>query len=221
MKKISGILMAAILPITLLVGCTAIKSNEELTSQEVKGKPTATINIKGYGTMEAELYPEKAANTVNNFIELSNNKFYDGLTIHRVQKDFVIQGGDPKGDGTGGPGYGIKGEFSQNKVLGNDISHTKGVLSMARSGHPDSAGSQFFIMTGDTTQLDGSYAAFGKVTEGLDILDKLNNVEVQGKTEAEKQDIRGQVPLEKIEIESIKINLNGYEPNETIKNKEK
>ncbi|MGL5615501.1 MAG: peptidylprolyl isomerase [Sarcina sp.] len=203
----------------MLVGCGSSEGEVEKVDK-LQNPPTATITIKDYGTMEAELYPDKAPNTVNNFIELANKNFYDGLTIHRVQKDFVIQGGDPNGDGTGGPGYGIQGEFAKNKFADNDISHVQGVLSMARSQSPNSGGSQFFIMTKDATQLDGSYAAFGKVTKGLDVLEKLNNVEVKGKTEAEKADIRGQEPVEKIEIQSIKINLNDYKAKEAIKVKE-
>lgn len=219
MKKISALIMALVLPATMLVGCGSSEGEVEKVDK-LQNPPVATITIKDYGTMEAELYPDKAPNTVNNFIELANKNFYDGLTIHRVQKDFVIQGGDPKGDGTGGPGYGIPGEFAKNKFADNDISHVQGVLSMARSQSPNSGGSQFFIMTKDATQLDGSYAGFGKVTKGLEVLEKLNNVEVKGKTEAEKADIRGQEPAEKIEIQSIKIDLNDYKAKEAIKVKE-
>lgn len=127
------------------------------------------------GTITAELYPEIAPNTVNNFISLINKGFYDGLIFHRVIKGFMIQGGDPDGVGTGGPGYSIKGEFAINGVE-NDLKHTAGVLSMARSMMPDSAGSQFFIMHKAAPHLDGAYAAFGKVIEGLDIVDKIANV---------------------------------------------
>ena len=119
------------------------------------------------GTITAELYPEIAPNTVNNFISLINKGFYDGLIFHRVIKGFMIQGGDPDGVGTGGPGYSIKGEFAINGVE-NNLKHTAGVLSMARSMMPDSAGSQFFIMHKDAPHLDGQYAAFGKVTDGMD-----------------------------------------------------
>ena len=124
------------------------------------------------GTITAELYPEIAPNTVNNFISLINKGFYDGLIFHRVIKGFMIQGGDPDGVGTGGPGYSIKGEFAINGVE-NNLKHTAGVLSMARSMMPDSAGSQFFIMHKDAPHLDGQYAAFGKVTDGMDTVNAI------------------------------------------------
>ncbi len=124
------------------------------------------------GTIKAELYPEIAPNTVNNFISLINKGFYDGLTFHRIIEGFMIQGGDPDGNGTGGPGYGIKGEFISNGV-NNSLNHTEGVLSMARAMDPNSAGSQFFIMHKDAPYLDGQYAAFGKVTEGMDVVDSI------------------------------------------------
>ena len=130
------------------------------------------ITMKNGDTIKAELYPEVAPITVQNFIDLVNKKFYDGLTFHRVIEGFMIQGGCPKGDGTGGPGYGIKGEFASNGVK-NDLKHTRGVLSMARSFLPNSAGSQFFIMHQDAPHLDGQYAAFGKVTEGMKNVDKI------------------------------------------------
>ena len=137
--------------------------------------PVVTIEMENGDIMKAELYPEIAPNTVNNFISLINHNFYDGLIFHRVISGFMIQGGCPDGTGMGGPGYSIKGEFSQNGFT-NDLKHTKGVLSMARAMHPDSAGSQFFIMHENAPHLDGSYAAFGKVTDGLDIVDKLASV---------------------------------------------
>ena len=128
------------------------------------------------GTITAELYPEIAPNTVNNFISLINKGFYDGLMFHRVIKGFMIQGGDPDGVGTGGPGYSIKGEFAINGVE-NNLKHTAGVLSMARSMMPDSAGSQFFIMHKDAPHLDGQYAAFGKVTDGMDTVNAIAETE--------------------------------------------
>ena len=128
------------------------------------------------GTITAELYPEIAPNTVNNFISLINKGFYDGLIFHRVIKGFMIQGGDPDGVGTGGPGYSIKGEFAINGVE-NNLKHTAGVLSMARSMMPDSAGSQFFIMHKDAPHLDGQYAAFGKVTDGMDTVNAIAETE--------------------------------------------
>lgn len=134
--------------------------------------PVVTIEMENGGIIKAELYPEIAPNTVNNFISLINKNFYDGLIFHRVIRGFMIQGGCPDGIGTGGPGYGIKGEFSTNGFA-NDLKHTPGVLSMARAMHPDSAGSQFFIMHETSPHLDGSYAAFGKVTEGLEVVNKI------------------------------------------------
>ena len=137
--------------------------------------PIITFEMENGDIIKAELYPEIAPNTVNNFISLVSKGFYDGLIFHRVINGFMIQGGDPEGTGMGGPGYGIKGEFAQNGVT-NDLKHTAGVLSMARSMMPDSAGSQFFIMHKDAPHLDGAYAAFGKVTEGMDVVDKIATV---------------------------------------------
>lgn len=134
--------------------------------------PIVTIEMEDGGIIKIELYPEKAPETVNNFISLINKKFYDGLFFHRTIPGFMAQGGDPEGTGMGGPGYGIKGEFSENGVE-NDISHKRGVISMARSNMPDSAGSQFFIVTDDSEFLDGKYAAFGSVIEGMEVVDKI------------------------------------------------
>ena len=136
--------------------------------------PVVTIEMENGDIIKAELYPEVAPNTVNNFISLVKNKFYDGVIFHRVIRGFMIQGGDPQGIGVGGPGYHIKGEFSMNGVK-NPLKHTYGVLSMARSMMPDSAGSQFFIMHEDAPHLDGQYAAFGKVIEGMENVDKIAN----------------------------------------------
>lgn len=156
--------------------------------------------------MKGVLYPNKAPNTVNNFIALANSGFYDNLTFHRVIKDFMIQGGDPEGTGTGGPGYSIKGEFSSNG-FDNDLKHTEGVLSMARARDKDSGGSQFFIMTKDSPHLDGDYAAFGKITEGLDVLHKIEDV----KTDSNDK------PLNEVKIESIKVDTKGKEYKEPEK----
>ena len=134
--------------------------------------PIVTFHMKNGDEIQAELYPEIAPLSVNNFISLINKKFYDGLIFHRVIKGFMIQGGCPEGTGMGGPGYSIKGEFSQNGVE-NNLKHTEGVLSMARTMIPDSAGSQFFIMHKDAPHLDGQYAAFGKVIKGMDVVDKI------------------------------------------------
>ena len=134
--------------------------------------PIVTITMENGDVMKAELYPEIAPISVNNFISLIQNNFYDGLIFHRVIRGFMIQGGCPDGTGMGGPGYSIKGEFDQNGVV-NDLKHTEGVLSMARAMHPNSAGSQFFIMHKNSPHLDGSYAVFGKIIEGMDIVNKI------------------------------------------------
>ena len=160
--------------------------------------PIATITMADGRVMTAELYPEKAPNTVNNFISLANKGFYDGLIFHRVIPGFMIQGGDPKGVGIGGPGYHIKGEFALNG-WNNPLKHTYGVLSMARSMMPDSAGSQFFIMTSDSPHLDGSYAAFGKVLEGMETADAIVSV---------KRDMRDK-PIEDQRMKSIRVETFG------------
>lgn len=143
---------------------------------EEKKNPIVTINMENGGFIKAELYPDIAPNTVNNFISLINSHFYDGVIFHRVIKGFMIQGGDPDGTGMGGPDYSIRGEFSSNGFR-NDLKHSAGVLSMARTMMPDSAGSQFFVMHKDSPHLDGDYAAFGKVIEGMDIVDAIAETE--------------------------------------------
>ena len=160
--------------------------------------PTFVITMKDGSVMEGELYPEHAPQSVGNFISLANSGFYDGLIFHRVIPGFMIQGGDPKGTGMGGPGYRIKGEFAMNGV-NNPLKHTYGVLSMARSMMPDSAGSQFFIMTSDSPHLDGQYAAFGKVLEGMDVADAIVSV---------KRD-RMDKPLEPQTMKSIRVETFG------------
>ncbi|MBT9777176.1 peptidylprolyl isomerase [Clostridium sp. MCC353] len=137
--------------------------------------PVVTFEMEDGGIMKAELYPEIAPNTVNNFISLVNKGYYNGLIFHRVINGFMIQGGCPDGNGMGGPGYSIKGEFRQNGFV-NDLKHTEGVLSMARAMHPDSAGSQFFIMHKNSPHLDGAYAAFGKIVEGMDVVNAIADV---------------------------------------------
>ena len=139
--------------------------------------PIVTFTMENGKTFMAELYPEKAPNTVNNFLSLVRSHFYDGLTFHRVISGFMIQGGDPAGNGMGGPGYTIRGEFRSNGFAQNDLKHGRGVLSMARTMMPDSAGSQFFIMHEDASHLDGQYAAFGKVIEGMDVIDEIASVQ--------------------------------------------
>ncbi len=141
--------------------------------------PIVTFEMDNGDIMKAELYPDIAPNTVNNFISLVNQGFYDGLIFHRVINGFMIQGGDPNGTGMGGPGYQIKGEFAQNGFP-NDLAHTEGVLSMARAMDPNSAGSQFFIMHKDAPHLDGAYAAFGKITEGMDVVNQIATTATDG-----------------------------------------
>lgn len=138
--------------------------------------PIVTIEMGDGKIIKAELYPDKAPNTVNNFIDLVKSGFYDGIIFHRVISGFMIQGGDPAGVGTGGPGYSIRGEFALNGFKQNDLKHTRGVLSMARAMNPNSAGSQFFIMHQNAAHLDGQYAAFGKVIEGMEVVDAIASV---------------------------------------------
>ena len=162
--------------------------------------PVVTITMANGDVMKAELYPEIAPNTVNNFISLVKSGFYVGLIFHRVIRGFMIQGGCPDGTGMGGPGYSIKGEFSQNHFE-NNLAHTPGVLSMARAMHPDSAGSQFFIMHETSPHLDGAYAAFGKVIEGMDVVNKI----------AETRTDYSDRPLEKQEISSMTVETFGVD----------
>ena len=162
--------------------------------------PIVTITMENGDVIKAELYPEIAPVSVKNFISLINKNFYDGLIFHRVISGFMIQGGCPDGNGMGGPGYSIKGEFSSNGFE-NNLKHTEGVLSMARSMHPDSAGSQFFIMHKNAPHLDGSYAAFGKVTEGMDVVNKI----------AETRTDYSDRPLETQRIQSMTVDTFGVE----------
>ena len=162
--------------------------------------PTFVIEMENGGRMSGELYPDIAPESVGNFVALANSGFYDGLIFHRVIPGFMIQGGDPQGTGMGGPGYCIKGEFRQNGV-DNFLKHTEGVLSMARSMMPNSAGSQFFIMTSDSPHLDGAYAAFGKVLEGMETAYQIVNT---------KRDFRDK-PLVTQKIKSIRVETNGQD----------
>ena len=162
--------------------------------------PIATIELENGGVIVAELYPDIAPNTVANFIDLANSGFYDGLIFHRVIAGFMIQGGDPTGTGMGGPGYTIKGEFDANGFE-NSLSHTRGVLSMARTSKPDTAGSQFFIMHADAPYLDGQYAAFGQVTEGIEYVDAI------AATATDAYDR----PLEEQAIKTISVDTHGVE----------
>lgn len=162
--------------------------------------PIVTITMKSGDVIRLELYPEIAPESVNNFVNLVNKNFYDGLIFHRVIKGFMIQGGCPNGTGMGGPGYSIKGEFAQNG-FDNTLKHTEGVLSMARAMHPDSAGSQFFIMHKNSPHLDGAYAAFGKVTEGMDVVNKI----------AETATDYSDRPLEKQMMKSVTVDTFGVD----------
>ena len=236
MKKSQMVItIIAIVLVILLIGTLCYGYVKKLTS-EVKN-PIATIEVKDYGTMKVELYPEKAPNTVKNFIQLANRGFYDELTFHRIVKDFMIQGGDKDGTGTGNATkadlkdgesdekYAIKGEFSQNGFYQNDIRHEKGVISMARSDYSqmglyeqgyNSASSQFFITTKDTSSLNSQYAAFGKVIEGMDVLEKLENVEVKP---AEEEGGEASTPVNPPVITSIRVETYGvdYGEPETMK----
>ena len=160
LKRIICLVLAAGMLLAMLSGCGS------------KKKPVATLTLEGGDQITIYLYPDQAPNTVANFISLANSGFYDGLTFHRIIDGFMIQGGDPKGDGSGGTDQNIKGEFSENGVK-NDISHVRGTVSMARSNDYNSASSQFFIVQSDSTFLDGQYAGFGHVTSGMDIVDQI------------------------------------------------
>jgi len=169
-KKIL-IFVLSVVMLFVFSGCGK-KDDTVPESEKAYGNYEAVITVENYGEIELILYGDKAPITVKNFIDLANEGFYDGLTFHRIIEGFMIQGGDPDGNGTGGSGKPIKGEFKSNGFE-NDISHLRGVISMARSKDPDSASSQFFIMHQDGTHLDGDYAAFGKVTKGMEVVDKI------------------------------------------------
>lgn len=166
----------------------------------MSNKPVVTIEMESGDEIKIELYPEVAKNTVDNFIDLVEHEYYDGLIFHRVIPGFMIQGGCSDGTGMGGPGYSIKGEFNANGVK-NDLKHDRGVISMARSQHPDSAGSQFFLMHKDSPHLDGQYAAFGKIIDGIEVVDKI----------AETKTGRQDRPNEDQVMETVTVELNGYE----------
>jgi len=220
MKKstLGTLIITAILSLALIGCSTSNKTSKEETntgsndlSKETEKKegdknPVATIEMEDGKTIKLELYPEIAPNTVRNFISLANSKFYDGLIFHRVISGFMIQGGDPEGTGMGGPDYSIYGEFTNNQFE-NTLLHTKGVISMARSNDKNSAGSQFFIMSKDATHLDGDYAAFGKVIEGMDVVDSIEQVET-GNDDRPKKDIK---------IKSISVDTFGVTYNEPVK----
>lgn len=188
-----------LISLSLLTGCKIkdsdlginfkVDSNEAAIDYESEN-PLVAMKIKGYGAIIIELYPNIAPNTVNNFISLTKSGFYDNNTFHRLAKGFVLQGGDPTGTGTGGPGYHIQGEFSSNNFK-NDLRHTRGIVSMARSSLPNSAGSQFFIMLGTAEHLDGDYAAFGKVVKGMENIEKIekNAETVSAKSDQLKENL--------------------------------
>lgn len=198
MKKIFTSILV-LFSLLILSGCS---NNEE----DIEKNPLVTMEIEDYGTIKIELYPEYAPNTVANFVSLIENGFYDGLTFHRLVPGFVLQGGDPDGDGTGGPGYTIDGEFKANGYTKNTLSHDKGVISMARSMDYDSAGSQFFIVLDDSAKssLDGMYAGFGRVTEGMEILEEIEA------NEKIADDVTGALE-ENITITKVTVDTFGYE----------
>ena len=198
MKKIFTSILV-LFSLLILSGCS---NNEE----KIEKNPLVTMEIEDYGTIKIELYPEYAPNTVANFVNLIESGFYDGLTFHRLVPGFVLQGGDPDGDGTGGPGYTIDGEFKANGYTKNTLSHDKGVISMARSMDYDSTGSQFFIVLDDSAKssLDGMYAGFGRVTEGMEILKEIEaNEEIA-------DDATGALE-ENITITKVTVDTFGYE----------
>ena len=204
MKKRAVFVAALLLLPLVLAGCGKTAAQEEPMSEQ---NPVATITMQNGGVIKVELYPDVAPNTVKNFIHLANSGFYDGVIFHRVIEGFMIQGGDPDGAGTGGPGYRIRGEFSNNRHE-NNLSHQRGVISMARQGNPyvpasayNTAGSQFFIMHADNDFLDGDYAAFGKVVEGMDIVDAIASCA----TDASDR------PLEEQAMESVRVETFGVD----------
>lgn len=211
-RKVGIILLMLLMAITVFSGCSdkegkedvgGAKSPEISKENEKKEKPIVTIEMYTGEKIIVELYPNIAPNTVDNFVSLINQGYYNGLNFHRVIPNFMIQGGDPNGNGSGGPGYGIEGEFEANGIK-NDLKHTRGVISMARSQDPNSAGSQFFIMVADTESLDGEYAGFGKVTEGMEVVDKI----VSTKTNANDK------PWEPQTIKTVTVDLLGETYNE-------
>lgn len=196
------LLLAILLVVT---GCGKQQTEKETEGQQVAQKlpeenPIVTITMENNEQIVLELFPDVAPNTVANFVSLVQDGFYDGLLFHRVIPGFMIQGGDPEGTGMGGPGYSIAGEFSSNGFE-NNLKHERGVISMARSNNPDSAGSQFFIMVDESSNLDGDYAAFGKVLEGMETVDQI----VSAETDAADR------PLEDQRIQTVKVDTKGHE----------
>lgn len=196
-KRTTALLLSVICIISFAGGCSKSEKVSDYT-----GKPQVQIEMENGDKMVFELYPEYAPETVNNFVSLAESGFYNGLTFHRIIKGFMVQGGDPKGDGTGGSDKTIKGEFNSNGFAQNTLKHTKGVLSMARNlTNPNSASSQFFIMDADTPSLDGDYAAFGKLTSGEEVLDKIANTPVKANPMTGEES----VPAETVKIKTITV----------------
>lgn len=210
--KIGYFLMIGMSLILIMSSCSKNETNDSKDTgdsnetSKTGEQPIVTITMENEDTIEMELYPDSAPNTVDNFISLIQDDFYDGVIFHRVIPGFMIQGGDPEGSGAGGPGYAIKGEFSSNGVE-NDLKHERGVISMARSGDPDSAGSQFFIMVDEATHLDGDYAAFGKVIDGMDTVDNIVRMDTD----------QGDKPVEEQTMKTVEVDLNGYDFSEPDK----
>lgn len=194
------IALAVLIAVSIKQGQTPVTMAERIEKLDIQQNPVATLEMKDGGKITIELYPKIAPNTVCNFIELANSGFYDGLIFHRCIQDFMIQGGDPQGTGMGDLGYGIKGEFSSNGFA-NNLSHDRGVISMARADDPDSAGSQFFITVADSDFLDSQYAAFGKVTSGMEVADAIVAIE----TDTKDRPVTDQV------IKSIRVDTKGVE----------
>lgn len=211
-KGLVGVLIL-VMAVALLAACGNEKSSDDSDNQASNGdyasqvteNPIVTITMENDEKIIVELEPKVAPNTVANFISLVEDGFYDGLIFHRVIPDFMVQGGDPDGTGMGGPDYSIKGEFSSNGFE-NTLAHERGVLSMARSNDPDSAGSQFFIMVAEATHLDGDYAAFGKVIEGMDVVDKVVAVERDGSDK----------PLEEQKMKTVEVDTKGFDYPEPV-----
>nr|WP_071394700.1 peptidylprolyl isomerase [Bacillus tuaregi] len=212
--KLFYFIFTAILAALLMTSCGTQAENEQSAenkerndySSEVAENPIVTITMENDEKIVLELEPKVAPNTVANFISLVEQGYYDGLIFHRVIPDFMIQGGDPEGTGTGGPGYTIAGEFTSNGFE-NNLTHERGVISMARTGDPDSAGSQFFIMTKESPHLDGEYTAFGKVIEGMETVDKIVSAE---RNSADK-------PLEDQKMKSVTVDTKSYDYPDPVK----
>ena len=221
MKKYVLLVFLMLISITLSTGCENkkdlginfnVQGNESSEFDYGTSNPTVAMKIKGYGAIVIELYPDIAPNTVNNFISLVKSGFYDNNTFHRLDLGFVLQGGDPTGSGSGGPGYHIQGEFTSNNFK-NDLKHERGIVSMARSSLPNSAGSQFFIMLSTNTSLDGNYAAFGKVIAGMENIEKIEKEEEKNVIKNTKGKLKEPLVLEK-----ALVNTKGKEYDEVIKN---